>query len=63
MYFDRKTISNPAANNRSDSILKLDVMKACNFVRRHSIKAAIEDNPVQEKTDSCNILICFIALV
>ena len=56
-------MGNTAVNDPSDSILKLDVMKACSFVSGHSIKAAIEDNPVQEKTDSCNILICFIALV
>ena len=50
-------MGNTAVYNSLDSNLKLDVMKACNFVSGHSIKAAIEDNPVQEKTDFCNILI------
>ena len=56
-------MGNTAVNDPSDSILKLDVMKAFNFVSGHSIKAAMEEHPVQEKTDLCNILICFIALV
>ena len=55
-------MSNTAVYNPLDSILKLDVMKACNFVSGHSIKAAIEELPGSRKdrlVQYFNLLYCF----
>ena len=55
-------MGNTVVYNPLDSILRLDVMKACNFVSRHSIKAAIEELPGPRKDrlmQYFNLLYCF----
>ena len=48
-FIDKPSATQLLMGNPSDSILKLDVMKARNVVSGHSIKAAIKELPGSRK--------------